>query len=247
MKLAKPKIISNRGQKLFNIIIATLLLVCIGLFGYAFWYNATHPSEPKISTSSAVATPQTPRSILSASVNSSGDLIFTYDDGATFDAGHVVGHDGAAKTTAISPSNSQVAAAVAQYCASGKCDGKQPTASQVSTAVTEYCSGGKCLGKDGTNATPQMVAYAVANYCSENNQCRGDKGSKGDTGATGATGQAGRTPQLSCVIRWDADLPTVTRYYVAWKYSDEATSAYRDMYRVPSQQASGMGCEDLRA
>lgn len=80
---------------------------------------------------------------------------------------------------------------------------------------------------------------------------QGDKGDKGDTGATGANGangtngSNGRTPEMSCVIRWDVDLPTVTRYWVAWKYTDEDNTHWRNISRINSADRPP-NCLDLR-
>lgn len=66
---------------------------------------------------------------------------------------------------------------------------------------------------------------------------KGDKGDKGDTGATGATGVAGSngtnglTPEIACVIRTTNSLAT---RYVAWKYTTEANTAWRDLYKLPT-------------
>lgn len=63
---------------------------------------------------------------------------------------------------------------------------------------------------------------------------KGDKGDKGDTGATGATGAAGTnglTPEIACVIRTTNSLAT---RYAAWKYTTEARTEWRDLYKLPT-------------
>lgn len=62
-------------------------------------------------------------------------------------------------------------------------------------------------------------------------------------GADGAPGANGRTPFMSCVIRTTNSLPT---QYIAWKYTDEEDSAYRDLYQLPAW-AQGQNCVDLRS
>lgn len=78
------------------------------------------------------------------------------------------------------------------------------------------------------------------------------KGDKGETGAVGAKGEqgiqgvpgaSGRTPVIGCVIRTVNNVPV---NYIAWKYSDEADSAYRNLYRVPSW-AQAEGCVEVAA
>lgn len=109
------------------------------------------------------------------------------------------------------PTEAQVKAAVADYCAGDRC---KPTVSrsQVAAAVADYCAGGLCQGKDGTNGGPgadgtdgtsgtdgtdgadgapgpgptdEQIAAAVEAYCADG-KCRGDKGEKGDPGADGS-------------------------------------------------------------
>lgn len=171
--------------------------------------------------------------IKSAVVDDKGDLILTYKDGSTSNAGHVVGPRGDTGST-LGPTDSQVAAAVATYCANGNCDGKAPTPEQVATAVSDYCANNACKGADGKSVTPDMVMAAVASYCA-NGAC------VGPAGATGPTGKDGRTTQMACVIRTTNNIAT---QYVAWKYTDEADSAYRDLYKLPVW-AQGSNCVDL--
>ncbi|MDQ1736539.1 MAG: hypothetical protein QOH56_2790 [Pseudonocardiales bacterium] len=113
----------------------------------------------------------------------------------------------------VGPSNLQVSAAVAVYCAQHSGCASGPTAAQVAQAVATYCtSNGQCKGpvgksgapgapgsagssgapgRDGQNATPDQVAAAVTSYCSTRNNCQGPAGS---TGAAGADGVAGYPP-----------------------------------------------------
>ncbi|GAA1053896.1 hypothetical protein GCM10009570_24850 [Dietzia natronolimnaea] len=71
----------------------------------------------------------------------------------------------------------------------------------------------------------------------------GPRGEIGPVGATGPSGANGRTPVIGCVIRTVNSLPV---NYIAWKYSDEADSAYRDLYRVPAW-AQAEGCVEVAA
>ncbi|MFI8694230.1 hypothetical protein [Dietzia maris] len=81
---------------------------------------------------------------------------------------------------------------------------------------------------------------------------RGEKGDRGDagpigprgeTGPVGAPGASGRTPVIGCVIRTVNSLPV---NYIAWKYTDEADGAYRNLYRVPAW-AQAEGCVEVAA
>lgn len=61
-------------------------------------------------------------------------------------------------------------------------------------------------GADGQNATPEMVANAVTDYCSARDECRGPKG---DTGATGDSGPAGQSAfPFSFVFVVPSELPS---------------------------------------
>jgi hypothetical protein len=114
------------------------------------------------------------------------------------------------------PSAAEIQSAVAVYCASGRCDGRDPTATQVANAVAAYCDGrGECrgpAGSDGTDGedgalgapgadgqdgadgrdapppTQTQVDQAVATYCDARGGCRGPKGDRGEPGADGADG-----------------------------------------------------------
>lgn len=148
----------------------------------------------------------------------------------------------------LGPTNSQIIEAVSAYCADGRCNGQLPTSVQVSQAVQSYCASHECRGesgdngKDGFNATEQMVAQAIAAYCAEG-ACRGTDGPQGapGVGEVGPTGPQGRAPVLSCVTRTLNNTPV---NYIAWRYEDEADTAYRNLYRVPTW-AQAEGCVDL--
>lgn len=61
----------------------------------------------------------------------------------------------------------------------------------------------------------------------------GQQGPKGDTGATGAAGSNGvngLSPEIACVVR---TVTTVQTKYVAWKYTTEDNSKWRDLYKLP--------------
>jgi hypothetical protein len=106
------------------------------------------------------------------------------------------GPTGATGASGPGPSSTQVARAVASYCAGGVCDGKDVTASQVSAAVAQYCNAnGECkgpvgqagadgstgqAGQDGAKGEPgdpgpppsdEQITTAVQSYCDAHNQC----------------------------------------------------------------------------
>ena len=197
-------------------------------------------NRPEISTSLAVPRPPAPREVKSALTDSkSGDLIITYTDGSTQNAGHVVGYGQA-------PTQAQISAALLEYCADGRCDGQAPTQQQIVDALTLYCADGICKGKDGAAGIPitaEQIATAVSSYCADG-RCRGADGQsvKGDTGEIGPRGPAGQDAVLSCVTR---SLNNGTANFIAWKYKDEADGEYRNLYKLPSW-AEASNCVDLR-
>lgn len=98
------------------------------------------------------------------------------------------------------PSASQVANAVALFCASDRCngvDGQSASPDQVARAVTIYCNNrGQCRGSDGQNGDPgptgpaptdSQIAQAVSDYCASRNECRGAQGDQGPTGVVDIT------------------------------------------------------------
>jgi len=114
--------------------------------------------------------------------------------------------------TVVLPTAAQVAAAVLDYCSSGRCrgaDGASASSAQVSAAVSRYCAGGRCRGvpgesgddgqdgqdgadgvdgspgADGPGPTDAQVAQAVADYCSDG-RCRGADGEDGEDGEDGS-------------------------------------------------------------
>ena len=93
-------------------------------------------------------------------------------------------------------------------------------------------------GVAGQNGRPGQDGVAI----------KGDTGAAGPAGPAGAQGVpglpgvAGRTPTISCVTRTVNNVPV---NYVAWRYEDEAHSAYRNLYRLPVW-AQAEGCVDLR-
>jgi hypothetical protein len=111
----------------------------------------------------------------------------------------VTGAKGDTGNTGAGPTQAEVQAAVALFCASGAC-GQPPTAAQVAQAVATYCGGANgCKGSDGTpgapgasgapgaagqNATPDQIAAAVASYCAANS-CQGATGPTGPPGPNG--------------------------------------------------------------
>ena len=102
-------------------------------------------------------------------------------------------------------------------------------------------------GKDGKDGRDGRTPVKGVDYF-DGVSIKGDKGDTGSTGAAGPSGANGRTPQLSCVLRWDETDPTVTRYFQAWKYTDEDNTAWRNLQRIPSQdRPPSSDCVDLRS
>lgn len=89
------------------------------------------------------------------------------------------------------PTQAQIAAAVAAYCAEGRCAAPGPTPEQVAAAVEAYCAGNRCRGEQGDEGqdaegpTAADIANAVATYCADRDQCSGDDGTDGADGAPG--------------------------------------------------------------
>ncbi len=69
----------------------------------------------------------------------------------------------------------------------------------------------------------------------------GTNGKDGAPGLNGAKGVDGATSTLSCVTR---PLNGTTARYIAWKYTTEADTAYRDLYKLPSW-AEAENCKAL--
>lgn len=214
-----------RTFKLSRYLLAGLFVLLVAGNVAAIWWHAE--TGRQVTTSIAAPT-ATPREIDSTTIDSSGNLIITYSDGSVSNVGRVVGESG----EGLYPTQEQLDDAVLRYCADGRCDADNPTQTQVLQAVATYCSNGTCRGKDGQRGpapTAEQLQAAVTAYCS-NGQCRGATGLQGPAGATGAQGAPGRTPQMACVQRTTNNTPT---RYVAWKYTDEPNSAYRDLYQLP--------------
>lgn len=201
---------------------------------YAIVQYFASSETKKITTSIAVPPVKQPREVTAVNTNTSGELVITYSDGSSQNAGRVVGRDGSGQL----PTQSQVSAALIEYCSSGQCDAKQPTPQQILNAIEVYCMGGICRGANGKDATPvstEQIMNAINNYCADG-KCRGADGKSitgpmGETGATGATGAKGEATIISCVVR---TVTGTTARFVAWKYPSEPDTAYRDIYKLPS-------------
>jgi len=120
----------------------------------------------------------------------------------------------------IGPTDADILAAVADYCAGGACrgfdgddgaDATGPTEADVLNAVTQYCAVGACIGPAGQTGpagadgaagtdgvdgqspppiTAEEIAAAVAAYCA-NDACRGPAGADGaDSTVPGPPGPA---------------------------------------------------------
>lgn len=217
------------SRRLIALVVGVCLLLFTGLLAYAMYsfFNARQ-AEP-ITTSIAVPKPTAVREVKDIITNSSGDLIITYTDGSIQNAGRVVGQTGQDGQV---PSQAQLAAALIEYCANGRCDAKSPTQEQIMQAITAYCLSGICKGSKGTDATPitaDQIVAAVNTYCSDG-RCRGTQGQTGQEGPIGPTGATGDTTVLSCVVR---QTNSIDARYVAWRYTLEPDTAYRDLYKLP--------------
>lgn len=106
------------------------------------------------------------------------------------------------------PTQTQVRAAVADYCAGDRCK-PVVTRSQVNQAVANYCANGACRGRDGVSTdgtdgkpgadgtdgtdgtdgppgpgpTDEQIAQAVADYCADS-KCVGKPGADGKDGTS---------------------------------------------------------------
>lgn len=200
-------------------IIATLGIFLLGsLMTYAIIAGTITHQKP-ITTSIAVEKPTLTREVKEITTDNYGFLLITYSDGTVQNAGRVKGNDGEGQY----PTSAQLSAALLEYCRNGKCDAKQPTQAMIISALEAYCAGGMCKGADGKNAVPitaDQISTAVANYCSDG-RCKG---------AVGASGLNGDTTVLSCVTR---TTNTVKSNYIAWKYTLEPDTSYRDLYKLP--------------
>lgn len=177
------------------------------------------------------------RGVEKLTINDKGELVVSYTDGEQATVGRVVGDTGA---SGVGPSQEEIAFAVVQYCAGGRCDGRSPTTEQVIQAVVSYCQSGACkgdkgdtgatgaTGEAGSSATPEEIAQAVSDYCAANNGCQGPQGA---TGVSGAQGAPGEPVQLSCVI-------SQGNQYIAWKYASEPNTAYRLLYWINNNKGT---------
>lgn len=122
-----------------------------------------------------------------------------------------------------------------------KADGKEPvTIASPFTPVNGRDGANGINGRNGVDGTDGQDGAKGDTGLQGIQGLTGLQGLKGDTGAAGVPGTPGvngtdgRTPELACVIRWDVNLPTVTRYFLAWKYQQEPNTAYKDLYKLPA-------------
>lgn len=209
---------NHKPRKVIALISAAVLVVfAMMLVATMTTYFNNRQSGPP-TTSIAVPQPSAPREVKDITTNKDGNLIITYTDGSTQNAGRVVGSNGQDGVGQV-PSQAQLSVALIEYCANGRCDAKSPTQEQIFSAITAYCLGGVCKGADATPVTTEQILSAVNSYCSDG-RC---KGSTGDTGPTGAQGES---TVMACVARNDAN-------YVSWKYVSEPNTSYRNLYKLP--------------
>lgn len=230
---------TSRG-KLLGVVTALLLSAFACALTAAIYVQST-TDRSDISTSIAVPRPPAPREVKSVLTDRSGDLIISYTDGTTQNAGHVVGRSGDGQA----PTQAQISAALAEYCANGRCDGQAPTQQEIVDALNLYCVGGVCKGKDGTAGAPitaEQISVAVSSYCADG-RCRGADGAsvKGDTGEIGPQGPAGPPTTISCVKRL---VSSKAANFIAWKYATEPDANFRNLYKLPDW-AEAVNCINL--
>lgn len=78
--------------------------------------------------------------------------------------------------------------------------GPPPSQADVLGAVALYCNQGLCDGADGSDATPQQVAQAVAAYCNDRGECRGRPGTSGSDGDDGEQGPPPSPEQIATAV-----------------------------------------------
>lgn len=223
-------------------VLTILLLLGFIFVGYTSWRILTQKPGESTITSGGIEVVKPSNNVKDATISSDGYLVLVYEDGTERRVGNIIGSPGAQGeqgATGRSPSQTEIALAVVNYCADGRCDAKAPTADQVATAVFSYCnSRNTCKGETGAagaSVTTDQVMAAVTQYCNDG-RCVGPQGTQGIAGAAGADG---RSSVMACVTRDDGD-------YVAWKYDTEANNAYRNLYKIPPF-AGGSECIDLRS
>ena len=238
-------------RKILNerrVLIILAVLVMLGFIFTTLTAIRAFTLEPgqEVTTSGGITIAKPSNNITDATLRPDGVLVVKYEDGSIKEVGYVMGQNGK-DGESISPTQAQIAVAVADYCTTNnRCDAKSPTVDQVALAVATYCSTrNQCIGAigatgvagtpgaDGSNATPEQIFTAITEYCSDG-RCKGPQGEQGIQGLTGINGQ---DPVLSCVVRNNQE-------YVAWKYTAEENSAYRDLYQLPSL-TRGQNCIKL--
>ena len=230
------------------LIIAGIMIVLAFAFStYTAYRTFTLKPGQQVVTSGGITVAKPTNGIVDATLRDDGYLVVKFEDGTTKTIGYVVGKQGE-KGDSVSQSQAQIAVAVTQYCSdNNRCDAKSPSPEQVAAAVTSYCSArNDCTGQtgaagtngtNGQNATAEQVMAAVQTYCSDG-RCTGPKG---DQGVSGTNGIDGKDPVISCVVR---PINNTTRQYVAWKYSTDPDSSYKNLYLLPTW-AQGQDCIDL--
>lgn len=118
------------------------------------------------------------------------------------------------------PTDEQIAAAVARWCAQFGCS-RGPTPAQVAAAVAQFCdANGECRGPAGDDGEPgrpgqpgadappitdEEIDAAVARWCGARDECRGPAGADGAPGEDGQDSQVpGPTgpPGPTCPEGW---------------------------------------------
>lgn len=168
----------SRRQRVFNVAIASTVLVLFALYGVALWTNWTRePSESRVPTTTALPKPEKAREIERVSINNNGELVLAYSDGAVSNVGRVIGNAGLR----------------GQDGRPGR-DGKPGPAGE---------AGAK--GEPGIDGQPGARGEAGAAGAKGDAGLQGPAGQPGAPGAPGPVGPAGapgtngESPELRCV------------------------------------------------
>lgn len=164
-----------RRPSLTAVAAAALLVIALTLLAFVYVFAADRTAERDEATGTAVGLAQQVDAACAAGGPAADDL------GDLCDQAQQIVEDPAVVVEPGPPGPTGPAGPQGQQ-------GDGPTPEQVAAAVAAYCAGGRCAAPP---SDPQVTAAVVA-YCSAG-RCTGATGSTGSTGATGATGQAGQT------------------------------------------------------
>lgn len=201
--ISAPK--NAKTREVITIIAFVLSLLCAGYNIYTLIQAWTAKPGERVETTLGTTFKKPEKRILSATVNSDGDLIVSYTDKTTTNAGHVVGADGKDGVSPLGPSTETIKEAVDKHCKNNPCT-SIVSSEQIAAAVANYCKGGRCRGDNGKSVSASDIADAVTAYCKDG-RCVGPAGANGKDGTNGADGVStpgqdgkdGVTPILKCV------------------------------------------------